>query len=142
MLMTTKITKRDLKDLRDMVLEKKELEQEIKQRAEAITSPHVLTGLPGSKTTSDPVGNTASAIGDLCILWDLKCREIDAMIYNVEKLLNGRFRSRDRRIVRMYYFQGCSDVKIAKTIHYCVDAVGRHRRRAVEIITEGDGHGR
>lgn len=92
-------------------------------------------GMPkGKNAKSDPTGRDGAEAADLRRLWNKRLNEISALILEVEKEVM-KLPSVQRRIVRLYYFEGIGDKRIARLVGYDVDVIGRKRRQAVRILT-------
>lgn len=133
-----RLTKQNLEELRDLVEERNENAARMKRREESISRPPVLDGMSGrSNKVGDPAGNAGSDLADLQALIQEQDAKIDAMVYAIEKDYLPKLDSFDRRILRYYYFDGYSDLKISIMIPCCAETVGRHRRSAVANLTWG-----
>ena len=88
--------------------ELKQLEGEIKElrRKSAAAPTQRLTGMPGSgSNVSDPTGNAAAAIADLCALYDTKVQKLCEQQRKIEEAIDSLSPSQ-RVILRARYIDG------------------------------------
>ena len=138
-----KIRQTDLEDLRSLIEEKKELENEIRECQYSLnTTSNLSDTVVQNNKTSDQTGNIGTRLGDLRLYLENKISQIESKRLAIEIEIGG-LRSIDRRIIRLFYFSGYSDERISRVVHFNEDVVGRKRRRAVERITgeEYQNHG-
>lgn len=130
------VTKEMLEEIRDLAGEKEDLEGLMRRHGMTPTTANI-TGMPRGTSTSDPTGTAGSAVADLKTKWDAKVAEIAERILVVEKELSV-LDSVHRRIVRLYYFEGMSDRRIANRMRMHFDVIGRKRRESISILSGGD----
>lgn len=119
--------------MRNLAFEKEEIEGMMRRHG---LTPRSSTsdGMPRGGI-GDPTGNLGTVRAELRSAWEAKVEEIDRQIIEVEKNLNV-LDSIHRRIVRMYYFEGMGDRRIAARMHMNFDVIGRKRREAI-VTLEG-----
>lgn len=93
----------------------------------------MVTGLPRGSGIGDPTGRIGTVRVELKTMWEAKIAEIAGQILEVEKELFV-LDTVHRRIVRMYYFEGMGDRRIANRMHMNFDVVGRKRRESIRIL--------
>ncbi len=134
-----RITQSDLEDLRSMEKEARELEQEIFWRDKLMRVTSQVSPIAvKSRRVSDQTGDTAASVMDLRMVLSETIEKINRKRIAAEKEIEDLC-SEERRIIRLYYFNGWSDRKISWEISLNEEVVGRKRRHAVEKIT-GEGY--
>lgn len=126
------VTKELLEEIRDLAGEKNEIEGMMRRYGLTPTTA-TITGMPRGSGIGDPTGRAGSKVADLKTVWDAKVSEIAERIVVVERELSV-LDSVHRRIVRMYYFEGMGDQRIANRMHMNFDVIGRKRREAIRTL--------
>lgn len=130
------VTKETLENVRNLAFEKEEIEGMMRRHGLTPRSS-AADGMPRGSGTGDPTGNLGTVRAELRSMWEAKVEEIDRQIIEVEKNLSV-LDSIHRRIVRMYYFEGMGDRRIAARMHMNFDVIGRKRREAIVTLEEAE----
>lgn len=113
-----------------------QIREEIETLRSKFTSPATqkLTGMPMTHGgVSDPTGNGAAAVADLCRMYDKRLKEMCAQQKRIEEAIN-TLKPTQRMIVRARYIQGYEWEKICYECGYSWAQTHRYHKAALRVL--------
>jgi DNA-directed RNA polymerase specialized sigma24 family protein len=111
------LDKAELRHYRDLVLEAKELEEEIDALRDKVTSRTWPDGLPHGSGSGDKLGNVVAKIADLSKLLECKQQALIYQRYQIESAIE-QLDPVERRLIRLRYVKGLSWERVCVGINY------------------------
>lgn len=128
------MTKKQLRDYRDIKLEKDELERKI-AAMEYGPGGLRMDGMPRSGKISDPTGQQGLDHAEVLEMYKRKVAELDKAILEVETAIEC-LEPRERTLIRLYYIDGLTWEEVCVEMCYSWRQVHRIHAVALEKLKE------